>query len=76
MYAIYIDGDDFTATTSQLIFPADEVSVCTRIELADDNILEPDEQFSLMFSVGNPDVQIGPIMTSTVTIIDDDSKAP
>ena len=76
MYAIYIDGDDFTATTSQLIFPANEVSVCTRIELTDDNILEPDEQFSLMFSVGNPDVQIGPIMTSTVTIIDDDSKAP
>ncbi len=56
-----------------LNFPANEMVVCTDIDITDDFlVMEGDEQFIVEITVDDPVVVPGP--PSTVTIIDNDSK--
>ena len=57
--------------------PAGVMEHCTNIAITDDSIgLEGDELFSVAFDLSQlPDgMELGPVNTSTVRIIDDDSK--
>ena len=72
----YADGQDFTAGSVDLVFPADATELCTTVPILNDTIAgEGDEEFTVEFTLdpGTSGVQPGRTM-STVTIIDNDGE--
>ena len=68
-----IADDDFTSGSVTLNLPANEMVVCTDIDITDDFLaMEGDERFMVEITVDDPDVVPGP--PSTVTITDNDCK--
>ena len=68
-------GADFASRTEQLIFsPGNAGPKILRIPLVDNNRTEDDEEFSVLLSTADPDVNIinSP---ATVRIVDDDGRS-
>ena len=66
------DGADFTTHTEQLTFsPGDADPKIVRVPLVDNNRVEGDEEFSVLLSTSDSDVNIVN-SPATVRIVDDD----
>ena len=75
----FTDGTsgDFLFSTLALNFPSGSNSssvLCLSPFVLDDALLEIDESFKLMLSSSDQDVQPGPVETTNVVIVDDESK--
>ena len=71
-----IAPDDYTAVSTQtLTIRAGDTRTELTIAVADDALVEGDEQFTIMLSTGSPPavVSLGSITTATLTITDDDT---
>ena len=70
------DGVDYhylNGNTTHLSFLSNAAMICIAIEIVDDDLaLEGVEEFSLMFNVSDPRIQVGRNTTSTVMILDND----
>lgn len=64
---------DFISTVVELTFIAGRTRMCTCIQITQDTELEEDEQFSVSLTTSNPIVILS-TATTTVTIVDDDSR--
>lgn len=69
-----IDPNDYTTTTVTATIPAGQLSIYVSIPIADDNVGEPTEDFTIngIVAVGNT---INNSDSGTITIIDDDTPA-
>lgn len=66
---------DFTELSTINIFTAGTAESCVNITIIGDSLLEETETFNVLLeSSGDPSVSIGSIFSSTVMILDDDSK--
>ena len=76
VYLIYTGGGiDYDSGPYTVSFPAGMTSISFDVPITDDNILENNEQFHLIFSNTLPDhVTIGNPSQTIVTITDNDSK--
>ena len=70
----FVIGEDYVAQTFQpLVFTADEVQNCINIEIVDDTIVEPNENFSLVLSTSEERVTLSPD-SAEIIILDNDCK--
>ena len=70
MHSLFTVGDDYEAVTVSFIPNGDDV-VCLPVSLLDDMLLEGEEDFPLVIDSG---VVLGDRVTTTLRIIDNDSK--
>ena len=69
-------GEDFPAVSKIVTFSPDDIMVFTTLMINDDNItLEGEEQFIVAVTSAEPNILIGEINTSRITILDDDRKS-
>lgn len=66
-------GSDFTATSGTITFKPGDLSKLIPINITNDNIYEPDQNFTIMLSNPSSNAIIGSPGTATITIKDDDS---
>ena len=67
-------GADFTTVNEQLIFaPGNAGPKIVRIPIVDNNRIEADEEFSVVLSTVDPDVNVVN-SPATVRIVDDDGR--
>jgi hypothetical protein len=67
-----IAGSDYTATTGTLTFGVGETTKTVTIPLVADEVIEPNETFSVTLSGPTGGAILGATATATVTIVDDD----
>ena len=65
---------DYTATTVDLTFGPGIDEVCFDVPITDDQIMEATEDFQIEITSNDPNFQPTTNMTTTINIIDDDSK--
>ena len=69
-----IGGDDFDEATVRLLFaPSGGNRSCAEFGIGDDDIAEPPEQFSVVFTSTGP-AEVGAIDEASVTITDNDCE--
>ena len=65
---------DYTATTVDLTFGPGIDEACFDVPITDDQIVEGTEDFQIEITSNDPNFQPSTNMTTTINIIDDDSK--
>ena len=65
---------DYDALQLKVLFPPQKAESCVEVSITDDVVVEGLEVFGLCLEELDPTVTVGTINTTTVTIIDDDSK--
>ena len=71
---LYTAGVDYEITSVDLLFDADTATVCVRIPVDDDNILEEEERFDISLTTNDTAITLSPEEQS-VTIIDNDGMS-
>ena len=71
-FILPLEGNDYTAVSAMIEFPAGVTRRCVPLGILDDAIVEGDEQLTLTATILTPipGASIGPIGTTTVTILD------
>ena len=70
-------GEDYDGTSQQVTIPASASpsEVCFNIQIINDSISERDEEFLVSFQLPlDSGAQVGPLNSTCVSIIDDDSE--
>ena len=71
-YSVVTGGEDYDSGPYNIIIPAGMLEASFDIALLDDDILEGDEDFTLVITSSSPPA--GTISQATVTIVDDEGK--
>ena len=72
-YYLFSAPDDFIAESKFLLFPRNAETICTTFNITDNNVIEENEVFEVVFVIPL-DIPPPPV-NITVTIIDDDCKS-
>ena len=72
-YYLFSAPDDFRADPKFLLFPRDAETICATFDITDNNVIEGNETFKVVFDIPDLDIPPPPV-NPTVTIIDDDCK--
>ena len=73
-YYLFSAPDDFIAESKVLLFPRNAETICTTFNIIDNNVIEENEDFEVVFVIVILDIPLPPV-NPTVTIIDDDCKS-
>ena len=67
------DVADFKTTSNIVTFPAGALKICTSFNITDDKVIEDEEQFEVIISIDDPQIE-DPDINPIVKIVDDDGK--
>ena len=64
-------GSDYTAITMSVTFEAGSTRATVNVQITDDNVVESEEDFTVVLSSSESNVMIGEY-TATVSVLDND----